>query len=129
MRDGSTLRVLVLEKMTHVNMSLAGIICPRMNSGNPNASGSRKDEKDGGDSSKPPEPFAMQARHFTELRLMNREVDIVMQALDRKGNILGTVLHPKGNIAVELTRAGLAKVADQSSSVVSRSVVLVTFFR
>ena len=30
-----------------------------------------------------PEPYAQQAKHFTELRLLNREVEVLMQALDR----------------------------------------------
>jgi endonuclease YncB( thermonuclease family) len=69
-----------------------------------------------------PEPFAQQARHFTELRMLNREMQIVMQSVDRGGNVLGTALHPKGNIAVELVRSGLAKVAERSLAVVTKYV-------
>ena len=39
-----------------------------------------------------------------------------MQTVDRTGVVLGTVLHPKGNIAVEIVRAGLARVADRKES-------------
>jgi staphylococcal nuclease domain-containing protein 1 len=81
--------------MTYISFSLAGIICPRINSGKSQSSGESDDQKQSSSGSKP-EPFALQARHFTELRLLNREVEIVMQTLDRTGNVLGSVLHPKG---------------------------------
>jgi staphylococcal nuclease domain-containing protein 1 len=107
--------VLLLESMTYISFSLAGIICPRINSGKQSQSstGESDDQKQSSSGSKP-EPFALQARHFTELRLLNREVEIVMQTLDRTGNVLGSVLHPKGNIAVEMVKNGLAKVTDRS---------------
>jgi staphylococcal nuclease domain-containing protein 1 len=96
--------------MTYISFSLAGILCPRMNSKAAEGEASQ------------PEPFAQQARHFTELRMLNREMQIVMQSVDRGGNVLGTALHPKGNIAVELVRSGLAKVAERSLAVVTKYV-------
>lgn len=116
MRDGASLRVLLLESMTYLSFSLAGIICPRINAAK------QQSAPDAEASVSKPEPFALQARHFTELRLLNREVQIVMQTLDRTGNVLGSVLHPKGNIAVEMVKNGLAKVADRSLAALSRSV-------
>ena len=69
------------------------------------------------------DPFALQARLFTELRLLNREVEVLMQGLDRAGNIVGTVLHPKGNIAVEIVRCGLARVHDRALTHISKCVI------
>ena len=68
------------------------------------------------------DPFALQARLFTELRLLNREVEVLMEGLDRAGNIVGTVLHPKGNIAVEIVRCGLGRVHDRALHHVSKCV-------
>lgn len=103
--------------MTYLSFSLAGIICPRINASKQQSG----PEIEGTNTSvSKPEPFALQARHFTELRLLNREVQIVMQTLDRTGNVLGSVLHPKGNIAVEMVKNGLARVADRSLAALSR---------
>ena len=122
-RDGATFRCLHLDSMTYVNASLTGVLCPRMNT-SPNTANANKGES--GDvtaSSGPtpePEPFALQAKHFTELRLLNREVDLVLDGVDRSGGLMVTVLHPKGNISVEIVRAGLGRVADWSLVFLSR---------
>lgn len=39
------------------------------------------------------EPFAEEAKYFTESRLLQREVKIIMEGVSN-ANILGTVLHP-----------------------------------
>lgn len=124
-RDGASLRVLLLESMTYLSFSLAGIICPRINaskSQQPQAAAAtfEGEAPAAAANAGKPEPFALQARHFTELRLLNREVQIVMQTLDRTGNVLGSVLHPKGNIAVEMVKNGLAKVADRSLAALTK---------
>lgn len=122
-RDGASLRVLLLESMTYLSFSLAGIICPRINASKQQPQATAAFEADApaaASSTGKPEPFALQARHFTELRLLNREVQIVMQTLDRTGNVLGSVLHPKGNIAVEMVKNGLAKVADRSLAALNK---------
>ena len=120
-RDGASLRVLLLESMTYLSFSLAGILCPRINASKQTSAADTEAPATATSASKP-EPFALQARHFTELRLLNREVQIVMQTLDRTGNVLGSVLHPKGNIAVEMVKNGLAKVADRSLAALNRYV-------
>lgn len=112
--------------MTYLSFSLAGIICPRINASKSQQSQAAAATTFEGEapsavtSAGKPEPFALQARHFTELRLLNREVQIVMQTLDRTGNVLGSVLHPKGNIAVEMVKNGLAKVADRSLAALTK---------
>ena len=111
--------MLLLESMTYLSFSLAGIICPRINASKQPTASDTETPASSASASKP-EPFALQARHFTELRLLNREVQIVMQTLDRTGNVLGSVLHPKGNIAVEMVKNGLAKVADRSLAALNK---------
>lgn len=118
--------------MTYLSFSLAGIICPRINASKQQQSATAAvaafdPEAPAGGNVGKPEPFALQARHFTELRLLNREVQIVMQTLDRTGNVLGSVLHPKGNIAVEMVKNGLAKVADRSLAALAKYDKLTIF--
>ena len=45
------------------------------------------------DGKQTPEPFAEEAKFFSESRLLNREVKIVLEGVSNQ-NILGTVLHP-----------------------------------
>ncbi len=42
-----------------------------------------------------PEPHALESRYFTESRLMQREVEVVVGGIDKYGTFYGTVLHPK----------------------------------
>ena len=39
------------------------------------------------------EPFAEESRYFTEVRLLQREVEIILEGVSNQ-NLLGTVLHP-----------------------------------
>ena len=39
------------------------------------------------------EPFAEEAKFFTEARILQRDVKIIMEGVSNQ-NILGTVLHP-----------------------------------
>lgn len=49
-----------------------------------------KREADGAET---PEPFAAEAKFFTESRLLQRDVQIVLESCHNQ-NILGTILHP-----------------------------------
>lgn len=61
------------------------------------------------------EPFAEQARAFVELRLLQRELEVSLHGTDKSGSCaVGTVHHPRGNIAVELLKSGLARTSDWS---------------
>lgn len=60
------------------------------------------------------EPFALEAKFFTEVRLLNRDVNIRIEDADDYGNVYGTVIHPNGNIAVSLLRNGFGKIQDWS---------------
>lgn len=81
---------------------MAGIACPRL--GNPRA-----------DPPTASEEFADQARTFSEQRILQRELDIQLYGTDKSGVCgVGSILHPKGNIATELLKNGLAKMSDWS---------------
>lgn len=47
------------------------------------------------------EPFAAEAKYFTECRLLQREVKIIMEGVSNQ-NILGTVLHPVCGLCLTL---------------------------
>ena len=82
---------------------LAGVASPRM--GNPRASPPTEDEA-----------FAVDARDFVSTRLLHRELEMTIHGTDKAGVCaVGTVHHPRGNIAVELLKAGLARVSDWSA--------------
>lgn len=123
-KDGSTLRVrLMLPDDTHqiINLSLAGVRSPR-------ASG-REGE--------PAEPWGDEARFFTESRIGQRAVRVVILALPAPTGVpfssagtsapsassimIGVVQHPAGNIAEHLVGAGLARVVDWHAGMLSAS--------
>ncbi|KAG6845898.1 hypothetical protein H0H87_000704 [Tephrocybe sp. NHM501043] len=115
-RDGTTLRVrLLMPDGEHqiVNIALAGVRSPRAST------------KQG----EPSEPWGEEARFFTESRLLQRPVRVVILSLPTSTAIpfqtgpnaaapppasifIGSVLHPAGNVAEFLVAAGLARVVD-----------------
>lgn len=40
-----------------------------------------------------PEPFAEEAKYFTEVRLLQRDVKILLEGASNQ-NLLGTIIHP-----------------------------------
>jgi len=98
--SGSMLRVLLTDTFHQVTLMLSGIQC----------AGFRRLE----DGSEEAHPFAREARYFVETRLLNRDVQVLVEGVDKNGSLLGTVVHKAGNISVELVRVGLARVVDWS---------------
>ena len=79
---------------------LAGVSCPRV--GNPRLNPPT-----------PSEPFAVEARNFVELRLLQRELKITLHGTDKSGVCLvGTVHHPRGSIGAEVLKNGLGRISD-----------------
>jgi len=60
----------------------------------------------------------LQAKYFTETRLLQQDVKVILEGQNNK-TLVGTVLHPNGNIAEALVRDGLAKVVDWSVTLVT----------
>ncbi|MGH0132058.1 UNVERIFIED_CONTAM: hypothetical protein FKN15_048480 [Acipenser sinensis] len=81
-RDGAVVRALLLPDYYLVTVMLSGIKCP-----------SFKREPDGQEI---PEPFAAEAKFFTESRLLQRDVQIILESCPNQV-ILGTILHPEKN--------------------------------
>lgn len=104
-RDGCTVRAFLLPSMNYVTVMLSGIKCPMF--------------KMDADGTQAAEPFAAEAKYFTESRLLQREVQIVLESVSN-ANVIGSVLHPNGNIAELLLKDGFARIADWSMGVVSQ---------
>lgn len=101
-RDGSTIRAFLLPDFNYITLMISGIRCP----------GYKLDE-----SGKPDQrihvPFLEEARFFVESRLLQRDVEIILESVNNK-NYVGSILYPKGNIAESLLREGFAKCVDWS---------------
>uniref|UniRef100_A0A7S1V294 TNase-like domain-containing protein n=1 Tax=Grammatophora oceanica TaxID=210454 RepID=A0A7S1V294_9STRA len=106
--DGSRYRCHVVDpqlgdlQYSSFTLLLAGVNSPRL--GNTR-----------GETPVPPEPFSDTARSFVETRLLQRELEITLHGTDKAGVCaVGTIHHPRGNIAVELLKNGLGKMSDWS---------------
>uniref|UniRef100_A0A1I7T3P5 Staphylococcal nuclease domain-containing protein 1 n=1 Tax=Caenorhabditis tropicalis TaxID=1561998 RepID=A0A1I7T3P5_9PELO len=98
-RDGSTVRAFLLPDFEYITLQLSGVRAPATR--NPNAHDSRA------------EPFSEEAKFFVESRLLQRDVQIILESTSNQ-NFVGSILHPKGNIAESLLREGYAKCVDWS---------------
>uniref|UniRef100_M4C3N0 Uncharacterized protein n=1 Tax=Hyaloperonospora arabidopsidis (strain Emoy2) TaxID=559515 RepID=M4C3N0_HYAAE len=118
-RDGASFRVILKPSMQLVNFALAGVQCPRLNPvGEVPASSTGTSRTLLPEAS--PAPHAREAKHYTEVRLLHRDVELKLEGADKHGNLLGSIVHPSGhNISVELLKNGLARMADWSSSFTS----------
>ena len=104
-RDGCTVRAFLLPKMDYVTVMLSGIKCPMNKT---DAAGNQT-----------PEPFMGEAKYFTESRLLQKDVKIILEGVSNQ-NFLGTVLHPNGNITEFLLKEGFARCVDWSMGVVTQ---------
>lgn len=59
-----------------------------------------------------------------QIRLLHREVELLLQGVDKQGNLFGAVLHPKGDVRHELLKQGLARMVDWSLVYVTRADAL-----
>lgn len=63
----------------------------------------------------PAEPFGEQAHAFVEARLLQRRVSVTLVGFTDQGQLIGSVVHPKGNIAHYVLEAGLGRCNDLHS--------------
>lgn len=99
-RDGSTVRCLLLPSYTIATIQLTGIKCPML-------------KREGSSTNEANEPFAEEAKQYVDTRLLQREVKVVLDGVNNQ-NLVATLLHPNGNIALHLLKEGLAKCVDWS---------------
>ncbi|KAL9313935.1 hypothetical protein ACSQ67_019387 [Phaseolus vulgaris] len=142
-RDGSTLRIYLLPQFQFVQVFVAGIQSPQMGrraapesvveselasddtnvdvSGEPRAtltSAQRLAVSTATEASA--DPFAHDAKFFTEMRVLNRDVRIVLEGVDKFSNLIGSVYYPDGesakDLALELVENGYAKYVEWSAN-------------
>jgi staphylococcal nuclease domain-containing protein 1 len=99
-RDGNTVRCLLLPSYYLVTVQLSGIKCPAI-------------KRENTSTNEVNEPFAEDAKQFVETRLLQRQVKVMLEGANNQ-NLVGTLLHPNGNIALHLLKEGLAKCVDWS---------------
>ncbi|KAG8224358.1 hypothetical protein J437_LFUL004314 [Ladona fulva] len=101
-RDGSTVRATLLPDFYNISLMISGIRCPAV-----------KIDADGNINPAEDQPYALEARYFVESRLLQRDVEIILESV-ANNNFVGSIVHPKGNIAEILLKEGLAKCVDWS---------------
>uniref|UniRef100_A0A0P5RPB4 Staphylococcal nuclease domain-containing protein 1 n=1 Tax=Daphnia magna TaxID=35525 RepID=A0A0P5RPB4_9CRUS len=106
-RDGSTVRAFLLPDFYHITLMVSGIRCPGF-----------KLDSEGKPDPAATEPLAEEAKFFSETRLLQRDVQIVLESVNNN-NFVGSVIHPNGNIAELLLRDGFARCVDWSIALVT----------
>ncbi|KAF2577386.1 hypothetical protein F2Q68_00000205 [Brassica cretica] len=66
------------------------------------------------------DPFAAEAKYFTEYRVLSRDVRIVLEGVDKFNNLIGSVHYSDGetvkDLGLELVENGLAKYVEWSAN-------------
>jgi len=96
-RTGTSLRVVLLPSFNEINLFLSGAQAP--------------EQTQSGEF----EPFGREAKFFTEHHILNRDVTVILEGIDRY-NCYGSVSFMSHNLAEELLKNGLAKFVDWSAS-------------
>jgi staphylococcal nuclease domain-containing protein 1 len=112
-RDAGSARCYIPSKNVTVMVLIAGIQTPRLSRKAP-ANPDKPPPVDGEPEILPAEPFALQAKHFVEVRLLNRDVCVRLYAVDGKDSFVGSIEHPAGDIREIMLARGLAKCSDWS---------------
>ncbi|KAE9604221.1 putative micrococcal nuclease [Lupinus albus] len=143
-RDGSTIRVYLLPEFQFVQVFVAGIQAPSMgrraviesvvesevaaddtNGDAPREpraplTSAQKLAASATSETTSPDPFAPDAKFFTELRVLNRDVRIVLEGVDKFSNLIGSVYYPDGesakDLALELVENGFARYVEWSAN-------------
>ncbi|EPS63110.1 hypothetical protein M569_11676, partial [Genlisea aurea] len=144
-RDGSTIRVYLLPEFQHVQVFVAGVQSPspgRRATSEAAIGTEVASNGQNGDHAADPrapltsaqriaasltsvtetlaDPFGKEAKHFTEIRVLHRDVRIVLEGVDKFSNLTGSVYYPDGesakDLALELVENGLAKYVEWSAS-------------
>nr|QBI71278.1 ebna2 binding protein P100 [Liposcelis bostrychophila] len=103
-RDGSTVRALLLPDHYMITLMMTGIRCPPI----------KVDSTGQVDPSTPDLLLAQEAKFFVEKNILQKDVEIVLESTSNN-NFIGTIIVPgKGNIAEGLLREGFAHCVDWS---------------
>jgi len=96
-RTGTSLKVVLLPSFNEITLYLAGVQAP--------------EQKQDGEW----EPFGRESKFFTEHHILNREVTVLLEAVD-KYNCYGSVSYLGRNLAEELLKNGLARYVEWSGA-------------
>jgi staphylococcal nuclease domain-containing protein 1 len=104
--DRLLVRLLLTEKKHYQVMTLvAGIRTPSTERVNPSNG-----------QTQPAEEFGNDARAFVEQRLLQRPVQVKIVGASPQGQLVGSIIHPRGNISEFLLKEGLARCNDFHST-------------
>ncbi|CAL5017202.1 unnamed protein product [Urochloa decumbens] len=147
-RDGSTIRVCLIPSFHFFQVYIAGVQAPSMGrrifipSAVPQAEVTNNFDVNGKASGEaqaspmgtlqkpvasavtysetPPDRYGKEAKHFTETKVLNREVRVILEGTDSFGNMFASVYSSDENtakdLALELVEDGLAKYVEWSAS-------------
>ncbi|RCV33035.1 hypothetical protein SETIT_7G050500v2 [Setaria italica] len=147
-RDGSTIRVCLIPSFHFFQVYVAGVQAPSMGrrtsipsavaqtevTNNVDVNGKASEEAQApllGTLQKavasavtyseiPPDRFGKEAKHFTETKVLNREVRVILEGTDSFDNMFASVYYSDGNtakdLALELVENGLAKYMEWSAN-------------
>ncbi|KAK2974139.1 hypothetical protein RJ640_021430, partial [Escallonia rubra] len=126
-RDGSTVRVYLLPEYQFIQVIVAGVqspsmgrraapetvVQPQLTSDEPNGESSAESRSPLTSAQRlaasstslnevAAEPYGREAKHFTEVRVLNRDVRIVLEDVDKFSNLVGSVYYPDGESAKDL---------------------------
>ena len=92
--DGGRFRCEEVGSWKSFVLQLAGIASPRVND----------------------HPLGPAAKFFVDLRVQHRSLEVTLLGQDKNGSVaVGNIHHPKGNIALELLKSGLAMISEWSA--------------
>ncbi|KAH6630329.1 hypothetical protein B0J18DRAFT_463198 [Chaetomium sp. MPI-SDFR-AT-0129] len=104
--DRLLIRLLLTEKKHWQVMTLvAGVRTP---------STERVNQSNG--QTQPAEEYGNEARAFVEQRLLQRQIQVKIVGASPQGQLVGVIIHPRGNIAEFLLKEGLARCNDFHST-------------
>jgi len=111
--NGSTLRVTLLPSFYSVVVSVAGVQAPSMG-------------RRGGASETREDACAAPSKHFTECRVLNRDIKLLLQGLDRYDSLFAKVFFQMGpdqlDLGKELLKYGFAKTVEWSLAMMTDGV-------
>jgi staphylococcal nuclease domain-containing protein 1 len=126
--SGSTLRCYLPEYQIMGTVTLAAIQCPKTtiatststtsstSTTTPLSSSGGKTNSTASSNTPSVDPIGVEARLFTEMRLLQRDVRLRIGGIDKFGNLVCDIEHALGDISLDLVKNGLAKLADWSST-------------
>lgn len=109
-RSGSSFRVYLPETRNMLKIILSGAQSPNY-------------EYNVSDDKQP--PFAREARFFTELEVLHRDVEVIFEGVDKSNTFYGSIIYNGStNLADKILRNGLATYVDWSASLTSNPQLL-----